>query len=148
MRIEQHKMSLYVTLATTVWPTPSRKEHLPTRDASCQYERGWGGGVQTLCPLHHLPHKQAPRVRSLIEGVRAEREGLVVGVGVSRRVGEATNLRQRNGKRKQSRKRGQKQREKRVRKETAYIRAKIAQSSREYECGCKCEQHCARQCEY
>ena len=51
-----------------------------------------GEGVQTLCLVHHLPHKQGPRVRGLIEGVRAQREGLVLGDGVGGQVGEAADL--------------------------------------------------------
>ena len=45
-----------------------------------------GGGAQTLCHVHHLRHKHGPRVGGLIEGVRAEQEGLIVGDGVGRRV--------------------------------------------------------------
>ena len=34
-----------------------------------------GGGVKTLCPLHHLPHQQAPRVCGPLQHMRAAGEG-------------------------------------------------------------------------
>ena len=51
-----------------------------------------GGGVETLCAVQHIPHKQTPREGGLVRGVRAERHTLVVGDGVGGRVVKATNL--------------------------------------------------------
>ena len=61
-----------------------------------------GGGVQTLCPLHHLPHQQASCVCGLVQRVRAAGEGQEVGVGVSGWVWEAAVLRESHCKRKES----------------------------------------------
>ena len=51
-----------------------------------------GGGVHTLCPLHHLTRKQAPGVGGLLQLVRAVGEGLKVGMGFGGWVGKATML--------------------------------------------------------
>ena len=47
------------------------------------------GGVQTLCPVHHLTHKQATCIGGHIESVW---EGLVVGEGVGERAQQGTNF--------------------------------------------------------
>ena len=51
-----------------------------------------GEGFKPFAQSTTSPHKQAPRVGGLIEGVWAERESLVVGGGVGGRVREATDL--------------------------------------------------------
>ena len=63
---------------------------------------GAGGGVRTLCPLHHLPHQHGPRLCGLLQRMRAAGEAHEVGVGVGDWVGQATMLREGHCKRNQS----------------------------------------------
>ena len=107
-----------------------------------------GGGVQTLCPLHHLPHKPAPRAGGLLHLVRAAGEGLKVGEGVSGWVGKATMLREGHCKRNQSCTWGQKHGKVLNLKNIAHIRAIFVQFSREWELYANADETCSRQCEY
>ena len=51
-----------------------------------------GGGVQPLCPIHHLAHNKALRVCGLLQRVQAAGDDEEVGVRVGGSVREATTL--------------------------------------------------------